>query len=87
MFFYSNVLEKFEFANKVKVLVTQSSLTLCDPMDCSPSRSSAHGILQARILEWVAKFSKDLLIRNTYLCLKYGIWHSLFRSVVPIKTE
>ena len=32
----------------------QSYLTLCDPMDCSPSRSSVHGILQARILEWVA---------------------------------
>ena len=27
---------------------------LCDPMDCSPSGSSVHGILQARILEWVA---------------------------------
>ena len=34
--------------------VTQSCLTLCDPMDCSPPGSSAHGILQARILEWVA---------------------------------
>ena len=32
----------------------QSCLTLCDPMDCSPSSSSVHGILQARILEWVA---------------------------------
>ena len=32
----------------------QSCLTLCDPMDCSPPGSSAHGILQARILEWVA---------------------------------
>ena len=31
----------------------QSCLTLCDPMDCSPPGSSAHGILQARILEWV----------------------------------
>ena len=29
-------------------------LTLCDPMDCSPPDSSVHGILQARILEWVA---------------------------------
>ena len=29
-------------------------LTLCDPMDCSPLGSSVHGILQARILEWVA---------------------------------
>ena len=28
--------------------------TICDPMDCSPPGSSVHGILQARILEWVA---------------------------------
>ena len=33
---------------------TQLCLTLCNPMDCSPSGSSAHGIFQARILEWVA---------------------------------
>ena len=32
----------------------QLCLTLCDPMDCSPPGSSVHGILQARILEWVA---------------------------------
>ena len=32
----------------------QSSPTLCDPMDCSLSGSSVHGILQARILKWVA---------------------------------
>ena len=44
---------------KVKVLVAQSCLTLCDPMDCSPPGSSVPGILQARILEWVAfPFSK-----------------------------
>ena len=36
------------------VLVTQSCLTACDPMDCSPPGSSVHGIVQARILEWVA---------------------------------
>ena len=29
-------------------------LTLCNSMNCSPSGSSVHGILQARILEWVA---------------------------------
>ena len=29
-------------------------VALCDPMDCSPPGSSVHGILQARILEWVA---------------------------------
>ena len=39
---------------KLKVLVAQSYLTLCDPMDCSLSGSSVHGIFQARILEWVA---------------------------------
>ena len=32
----------------------QSCLTLCDSVDYSPSGSSGHGILQARILEWVA---------------------------------
>ena len=34
--------------------VAQSCLTLCDPMDCSLPGSSLHGILQARVLEWVA---------------------------------
>ena len=33
---------------------THSCPTLCDPMDCSPTCSSVHGIFQARILEWVA---------------------------------
>ena len=37
----------------------QSCPILCDPMDCSPPGSSVHGILQARILEWVA-FPRDL---------------------------
>ena len=37
-----------------EMLVTQSCPTLCDPMDCSPPGSSVLGILQARILEWVA---------------------------------
>ena len=34
--------------------VAQSCPTLCDPMDCSPPGLSAHGIFQARVLEWVA---------------------------------
>ena len=38
----------------VKMSVAQSCPTLCNPMDYSPSGSSVHGILQARILEWVA---------------------------------
>ena len=35
------------------VLGTQFCLTLCNPMDGIPPGSSVHGILQARILEWV----------------------------------
>ena len=45
---------------KVKVLVAQSCLTLCDPMNCSPPGSSVHEILQARLLDWVAiSFSRE----------------------------
>ena len=36
------------------MLIAQSFLTLCDPMDCSPPGSSVNEIFQARILEWVA---------------------------------
>ena len=44
---------------KIKVKITHLCLTLCDPLVCSPPRSSVCGILQARILEWVAiPFSK-----------------------------
>ena len=43
------------------VLVAQSCLTLYHPMDYSLPDSSVHGILQPRILEWVAiPFSRDL---------------------------
>ena len=34
--------------------VTQSCLTLCEPMNCSSPGSSVHGILQTRMLEWFA---------------------------------
>ena len=44
----------FHGVKVVKVLVAQLCPTLCDPMDCSLPGSSVHGILQARILEWVA---------------------------------
>jgi len=43
-----------EMVSVVKVLVTQLCLILCDPMDSSPADSPVHGILQARVLEWVA---------------------------------
>ena len=43
-----------ESASGVCVLAAQLCPTLCNPMDCSPPGSPVHGILQARIMEWVA---------------------------------
>ena len=43
--------------------VSHSVVSLCNPMGCSPPGSSVHGILQARILEWVATpFSKGIFL-------------------------
>jgi len=38
----------------LRVIAAQSFMTLCNPMGCSLPGSSVHGILQARLLEWVA---------------------------------
>ena len=55
---YHTVLLILHAAAAVKLL--QSCTTLCDPIDGSPPGSSAPGILQARILEWVAiSFSNE----------------------------
>ena len=54
------------------VLVTQSCLTLCDLMDCSLPGSSVHGILLARILEWVVRMST--LKRKGFLSMLYHGW-------------
>ena len=50
----------------VHAKLLQSSLTLFDPMDCSPPGSSVHGILQARILEWVAMPSYELTFSSQW---------------------
>ena len=47
---------------KVKLVVTHTCLTLCDSMDCSLPDSSVYGILQARILAWVAIPSPEDLL-------------------------
>ena len=52
------------------MLVVQSCLTLCDPMDCSPPGSSVHGILQARILEWVAMSFSDIWVTKIFFMEK-----------------
>ena len=44
----------------------------CDLMDCSPLASSVHGILQARILEWVAiSFSRGSSQPRDWTCISY----------------
>ena len=53
--------------------VAQWSLTVSDPMDCSPPGSSVHGIFQASVLEWGATafsevFSPFLLVAFSFLC-------------------
>ena len=49
-------------------VLSHSVVSLCDPMDCSPPGSSVRGILQARILEWVAiSYSRHLLVLGTIL--------------------
>ena len=59
-------------------LVTQSCPTLCDPMDCSPPGSSVHGILQARILEWVPiPFSRSLFLGSPSILPGEGTVRSL----------
>ena len=44
----------------MKVSLAQSGLTLCEPMGCSPSGSSAHEILQARVLEYFLTQASNL---------------------------
>ena len=46
-------LKATDFPHMHSKLLIQSCPTLCDSMDCSPPGSSVHGILQARVLEWV----------------------------------
>ena len=53
--------------------VTQSCLTLSDPMDCSLPGSFIHGIFQARVLEWGAIAFSDLPFRLYLITLINGL--------------
>ena len=48
------IVYKFVYAAAAAAKSHQSCPTLCDPVDGSPPGSSAHGIFQARVLEWGA---------------------------------
>ena len=67
-------------------VVAQSCPTLCDPVDCSSPGSSVHGVLQARILQWVAVPSPGDLpnprgIEPMSLCLLY--WQASSLPLAP----
>ena len=69
------------------VLVAQSRLTLCDPMDCSLPGSSVHGIFQARVLEWGAiAFSHYALKGSSSLTLGYCVPGSWMKSPAGLST-
>ena len=59
--------------------VTKSRSTLSDPMDCSPSGSSIHGIFQARVLEWGAiAFSKCITTMYILIIYEFCSWLSIY---------
>ena len=77
-------------ALKVKVLVTQSCLSLCTPVNCSLPGSSVHGILQARIVECVAitfsRGSSQPRDRTQVSCILgrvFTIWDTLVHVIWP----
>ena len=49
-----------QFNNMLSTAAAKSLLTLCDPIDSSPSGSPIPGILQARTLEWIAISFSDV---------------------------
>ena len=95
---YLNLVRRFAWkwlSEKVKVLVAQSLPTLWDLMDCSPSGSSAHGILQARILEWIAisfsRGSSPLRDQTLFFCISgrfFTVWATREAlEVITLKME
>ena len=79
--------------------VTQSCLTLCDPMDCSLPGSSVHGIFQAGVLEWIAisfsrgsSLSRDrtwvshIVDRRSTIWATREVWNQLIFSSWPSLT-
>ena len=68
------------------MLVTQSYLTVCDPMDCSPPGSSVHGVPQARILEWIAiVFSRGSSQPKGLLHCRQILYHVSYQVNLPTK--
>ena len=75
-------------SEKVKVLVTQSCPALRYPMNCNLSVSSVHGILQARLLEWVAiPFSRGSFQPRGPLHYRQILYHLSHYGVLQLKKK
>ena len=72
------ILKKVQGTTASKKSVSHSvALWLCNPKDCSLPGSSVHGILQARILEWIAiHFSRDHCFYTWHLLKAHKSWNS-----------
>ena len=60
--------------------VVQLCLTLCDPVNCSLPGSFLHGILQARLLEWVA-ISFSTICIYMYICVCVCVYICIYICV------
>ena len=70
---------------KVKVKV-KSCPTLCDPVDCSPSGSSVHEILQGKILKWVViSFSKECSNYRTIALISHA--SKVILKILPARLQ
>ena len=69
--------------------VTQSCLTLRNPIDCSLPGSSIHGIFQARVLEWVASAFYSAIKKNTFesVLMRWMKLDSIIQSEVSQKEK
>ena len=73
------------------VLVTGLCSTLCDPTNCSLPRFSGHGILQVRMLEWIAipfsrgsSWPKGWTLVSCITGRFFTIWATLVESSYPV---
>ena len=65
-------------------LVTKLCPTLCDPMDYSPPDSLVHGILLARLLEWIAiSFSRGSSQASDWTCISFTVSGRHFFTTEP----
>ena len=79
--YYDSMPEMFMF-----ILVAQLCPTLCNPMDCNLPGPSVHGILQARILEWVpiAFLQRVFPTQESNLCLLQLLHCRRFFTAEPL---